>query len=210
MSKKTAFAAGAIFALVLSGGTAVAATGGNFILGKVNAASSATTLKSGRGPALDLRTRADTPSLRVNSWRKVPRLHADLLDGKDANAFASASGRTGMFAQAGDWYDLDEDGTRDAIIAYAACPRGTQLTGGGVRNFTLTGTVVDSRPLGGNTGTWAVAVFADDATDQGSDVEAYAVCYNPRGGFSSSQLARMASPTKAGYLAELAEDAPLR
>jgi len=69
-------------------GTAVAATGGSFILGKSNSASSVTSLTSSTGPALSLRAPAGTAPLQVNRSLKVDRLNADLLDGVDATGFA--------------------------------------------------------------------------------------------------------------------------
>ena len=84
---------------VALGGTTYAATGGNFILGRSNSASSTTSLSSsGSGPALSVRNTstgtagsfnvtAGHPPLTVNSGAKVVNLNADKLDGKDSSAF---------------------------------------------------------------------------------------------------------------------------
>jgi hypothetical protein len=92
--------------LVLSGGAAIAATGGGFILGKPNSASSTTSLSAatngkalqvtnmGTGAAataLGLNTASGHPPLAVNSGAKVANLNADKLDGRDSTAFAAAS-----------------------------------------------------------------------------------------------------------------------
>lgn len=103
-----------ILALVLGAATtALGATGGNFLLGKLNAATTPTSLvgtladaaksafvvqnKSG-GPALDLRVgNATTPAndvapMKVNSSKKVAKLNADRIDNREANSFANGVG----------------------------------------------------------------------------------------------------------------------
>jgi hypothetical protein len=89
---------------VALGGTTYAATGGNFILGKSNSASSQSSLSApisntalqlinmstgGSASALGLSVASGHPPLRVNSDTKVPNLNADKLDGQDSSAFAS-------------------------------------------------------------------------------------------------------------------------
>jgi len=75
--------------VVLCSGTAVAATGGSFILGRANSASSQTNLSnSGSGPVLSLSTRAGQAPLAVSSSAgKAPNLNADKLDGFDGAQF---------------------------------------------------------------------------------------------------------------------------
>ena len=89
---------GYIALFVALGGTTYAATGGNFILGRSNTASSTTSLSSsGSGPALkatntsigtagSFNVTAGHPPLKVNSGTKVANLNADKLDGKDSTA----------------------------------------------------------------------------------------------------------------------------
>ncbi len=102
-----------VLALVIgAASTAWSATGGVFILGKGNAATTPTSLvstladaaksalivqnKSG-GAALDLRVgNATTPAndvapMRVNSTKKVAKLNADRLDDREASSFANAT-----------------------------------------------------------------------------------------------------------------------
>lgn len=68
-------------------GTAVAATGGTFILGKSNAASTVSTLSNSTGTALSVTAPADKPALAVSNTVRVPRLNADLLDGVSSASF---------------------------------------------------------------------------------------------------------------------------
>jgi hypothetical protein len=84
--------------MVLSG-TTYAATGGNFILGQPNSASSTTALSSGTtgpafkvtntstGAAASFKAAAGRPALAVNTAAKVTKLNADQLDGMDSSAF---------------------------------------------------------------------------------------------------------------------------
>lgn len=91
-----------IAVFIALGGTTYAATGGNFILGRSNSASSTTSLSSsGSGPALkatntsigtagNFNVTAGHPPLTVNSGTKVANLNADKLDGKDSSAFLNS------------------------------------------------------------------------------------------------------------------------
>jgi hypothetical protein len=184
VSRTASFAIGAVTALVLGSGTAYAATGGNFILGKGNAASRTTSLSNPNGTALTLNSKAGTPPLRVNRIAKVPRLNADLLDDKHASAFALAAGRTGAFDFEAFGIDTDESGGNDLFLANAACPPNTKRTGGGGFDGTATGFVIYNGPDGGNS--WTFAVFVDETSgDLPEDVVGSIVCYNPRGGFGA-------------------------
>jgi hypothetical protein len=206
MGTKAGIAAGAIATLIIGSGTAYAATGGNFILGKANAAGTTTSLKNPNGTALTLTSRPGTPALRVSNGVKVPQLNADKLDGRDSSQFALTSGRTAYKRALGAWEDLDGDGVGDAIVAFAQCPLGSRLTGGGFTDFTETGVVVDNSPTGARI--WVVAALADPTVDSGSDLEAYAVCYNPRGsvggGTTAARTLGGVSP-RSDYLRRLAD-----
>lgn len=74
-------------------GTAAAATGGTFILGRGNAASTQTSLtNSGSSPVLALSTRTGQVPLAVSAGAgKATNLNADKLDGLDSTAFARSS-----------------------------------------------------------------------------------------------------------------------
>jgi hypothetical protein len=65
---------------------AYAATGAPLLLGKTNVAGKTTTIKSGKGVALKLKTKKSAAPLKVNSSKVVKKLNADLVDGLDGNA----------------------------------------------------------------------------------------------------------------------------
>jgi hypothetical protein len=194
------FVAGFVAAVVLTGGgaAAYAANGGSVIIGRANSGTATTTLTNTAGTPLKLNAKSGYAPLAVNSSVKVPYLNADRIDGLDSTSFlrstaraadssklaglastsyALAGGRTGIITTDASWEDTDGDGVDDSLIAMAACPAGTQLTGGGVDNFSSGPTLVDSP----DAGAWFAGVLADQAGDLPTDVTAYAVCYNPRG-----------------------------
>jgi hypothetical protein len=95
-----------ILAFIVLGGMSYAATGGNFILGNPNSASSTTSLTApvaGKGlqvtntstgagaTALGLNVASGHPPFTVNSGTKVTNLNADKLDGMDSSAFVPNS-----------------------------------------------------------------------------------------------------------------------
>jgi hypothetical protein len=90
--------------LLLVGGlnlVAYAADGHPLLLGRTNQATSPTTVRTtGRGPALRLESRAGSPSLRVTSGAKVPRLNADRVDGLQGAALGV---RAFVYGIGGDW-----------------------------------------------------------------------------------------------------------
>ena len=79
----------ALGALVVGGtGTAYAATGGTFRLGKSNVATSTTSLSNTAGIALSLRSKSGKAPLTVGTNRvKVANLNSDLIDGRDSTYF---------------------------------------------------------------------------------------------------------------------------
>jgi hypothetical protein len=89
---------------VAATGTATAATGGSFILGKTNVASRTTTLaNTGKGVPLRLKAPAHTAPLSVSgNTTKVPGFNADLLDGLNSSRLQrkvhSSCGRGGTIA----------------------------------------------------------------------------------------------------------------
>ena len=62
-------------------GVTYAATGGTFLLGNANSATTVTKLTNSKGTALSLVSKKGTPPLTVSNSTKVARLNADLLDG---------------------------------------------------------------------------------------------------------------------------------
>lgn len=201
ISRPIAFTTGAVMALVLGSGTAFAATGGKFILGKSNAATTTTALKNNNGTALQLTSKAGTPSLKVSNATRVPNLNADRLDGLDSSALALAAGQTNTVEGFTIPIDANDDGTSDFLAGIATCPAGTKLTGGGGDDYTSDGSLFINSPL--NKQTWMVASSTADLNAT-SDVVAYAVCYNPRGGISGGSF-RSAPATPGAKALEIAK-----
>jgi hypothetical protein len=83
-----------VFALfVAMSGTAVAATGGSFILGKSNGAISVSSLTNTKGTALSLSSPAKAPALRVSNGVQIPNLNASELGGISQAGFVQGGGR---------------------------------------------------------------------------------------------------------------------
>jgi hypothetical protein len=197
-SRILAFAAGGVVSLSLVGGTAVAATGGTFLLGKSNTASTTTTLTHAKGTPLSLKAGSGKAPLAVNSKTKVTNLNADTVDGLDSSAFALKKGKTGVFEYYSTPVDVDSDGLVDVLYAYASCPSGTQMTGGGGGDLTTTGQVVVSSPDTELPETWDYIAFVDEATTENpQDLYASVVCYSPDGTKLSGSFRR---PTDAAKL----------
>ena len=122
-SAVTALAVGIVLLAALDW-AAAAATGRSMVLGKWNQADQTTTLKNTKnGPALDLRANKG-PALAVNSDKRVKKLNADMLDGKDASDLAAskqtvyvygATSRVGGFTQ-----NLPAQPAGSYLVAYSA------------------------------------------------------------------------------------------
>jgi hypothetical protein len=93
-------------AVVLAGAGAIAATGGNFILGQSNSATATSGLSANLastpaldlanlagGPAASFRTSTSAAPFTVSSKTKITSLNADMVDNKHASAFLSATGK---------------------------------------------------------------------------------------------------------------------
>lgn len=97
MGKAAVFLVGLAVILALLFGVAsraLAADGDPFLLGEQNVASAVSQLvKQGPGPALSLEVEAKQPPLEVNSKKKVARLNADSLDGKNSTDFYAAGSK---------------------------------------------------------------------------------------------------------------------
>jgi hypothetical protein len=183
-SRVTFFTAGALSALVLCSGTAVAATGGKLILGHHNHESRTSTVSNRHGTALSLRSKPGTPSLRVSSRTTVPKLSADRLDGLSSGSFARANaGMTTVSAPgvALDW--TGGAGVKDTIFAVATCPAGTLLTGGGYEDGTDTGRVVVDEASVSTANAWVLLVRIDPSNtdDQQAPASAMAKCLSLTG-----------------------------
>ena len=190
----SAFIAGAIVALVLGTGTAYAANGGIFRLGRSNSATAITTLTNTQGTALKLSSKAGQPSLRVNRNTKVPSLNSDLLDGVDSGSFARV---TKVGSNTGTGF-VDDGGTSDpaddAVIAVAVCPAGSQVVGGGGSDLTDDGVLFYSAPDTGNAWLVISSTAGLNATNA-ANVAAYARCWSPRADVGSNMRMTQARHT---------------
>jgi hypothetical protein len=117
-------------------GTAYAATGGTFILGKRNTASTMSKLRNPSGTPLKLVPRAGYAPLRVTSGVRVANLNADRLDGLDASAFLRTAGKAansetldGMdssaFLSTSSSTSFQKKLAGGAILSHSFCPSGT-------------------------------------------------------------------------------------
>jgi len=156
------------------GGTAYAANGGTFVLGRANSASATTTLSnSGDSPVLALNAKSGRSPISTNSNKLVRNLNADLLDGLDSTKFALTSGKTCLIF-----------GHALTGEAQATCPSGTQLTGGGAFAAGADNVLWFSGPDGTVARQWDA-----DATPANEEIFAVAVCYNPKGSVPGAQPA---------------------
>ena len=118
LATPAAFAAGTLVAVVLTPGSAVAATAKSVLLGRSNTSSHTTTLVNRTGTPLALTAKKGSAPLKVSSSTKVAGLNADQVDGLSASSFARSTGRTGIVVA-------------KAPLTAAQCPAGTVVTGGG-------------------------------------------------------------------------------
>ena len=138
---------GLLSLLLVIGGLADAASGGNFILGSLNTANSPSTLQNTkRGAALALKVQQGQPPLAVNSEVLVDNLNAALLNGHDGGDFAGAD-EVYTKAQSDQRYarrgqslprtikielgTAEIPGSAARVTAEAACPAGYRLISGG-------------------------------------------------------------------------------
>jgi hypothetical protein len=161
---------GGAIALAAVAGTAHAATGSPFLLGRPNTAKSLTGLHNRAGTALSLTSKPGFAPLKVSDRTKVERLNADLVDGIDSADLALRAGRTGLVV--GSAADID------GFANTARCPEGSVATGGGGYAPGTRDYLYYSGPDFNGNGT----IVPDSwfAVADG-DTVAWVVCYNPRG-----------------------------
>ena len=78
--------------LLAMSGTAVAATGGDFLLGKSNTATSVSSLTNSKGTALSLTAGPTAPPLTVSNNALVPKLNASFVGNIPASGFVQGGG----------------------------------------------------------------------------------------------------------------------
>ena len=146
----TVVAYAALF-LALSG-TAYAATGGTFVLGRGNSAATPTGLANSAGTPMVLNAKSGYAPLAVNSTTKVNRLNADLIDGLDSSGLQRrlngscvqgsairtifANGTVACDEAKARVFHIQEPigttlGSQDLGIGYAGCPTAYAVVGGG-------------------------------------------------------------------------------
>jgi hypothetical protein len=163
VSTPAALAAGALVAVVLTPGSAVAATAKSVLLGRTNKTTTTTTISNSKGTPLALTAKKGSAPLKVSSSTKVSGLNADQLDGLSSSSFARSTGRTGIVLGAG-------------LGEAAKCPKGTIVTGGGgldEMGLAYSGPAIsaagDFLP-----NTWL-------ALGQSGETFSFATCYSPSG-----------------------------
>lgn len=168
---------GAVVGVTLLGGVSYAATGGSFILGRSNSASTTTTLTNSAGTALSLVGKAGLPVFKVSNAVKITNLNADRLDNLDSTAFARVAARVAYIDDtlAPTPVKYDPAATADdAAMSIATCPANTFVVGGGGYQDGTPTTVLVSGPAGYNG--WAFIT-----SDPNSKPVAEAICYSPSG-----------------------------
>ena len=91
-----------LIALVFAmSGTAYAATGGDFILGKANTATGVSSLTNKKGTALSLSSSSTTPPFKVSNSVQVPNLNASELGGDTSSAFLPTNGTAANSSELG-------------------------------------------------------------------------------------------------------------
>lgn len=88
--------------------------------------------------------------------------------------------KTGAYDYYSDPVDVDENGYDDTLLAWATCPAGTQMTGGGGFDNTYSGWIIANEPIK-NEG-WMFAVGIDESVNEDpDDVTVSVVCLSPDG-----------------------------
>ena len=132
------------------GGTAVAATGGTFILGKANTATNTTALTNSKGTALSLSSASTAPPLKVSSSVQVPNLNASELDGQTSTAFLGVNSTAANSSELGG-LPASSYGDRafavvaaDGSLVVGPAVSSTQFDGAGSYDVRFTGTVTNN------------------------------------------------------------------
>lgn len=201
-------------------GTAAAATGGTFLLGKSNAASTTTSLTNSAGTSLKLTSKAGTPPLAVSNTVRIPYLNADLLDGLSSASFLRSTGTAanasklgglapGAFALASEresTANVYVTATVTGGMGEALCPAGYYpIGGGGIPDVTGGGalpTVVASTfnisDAGAFDGWWVA--FTGDASYNGGGFVTVACSNAPSTDAPSPAALQLAKAMKAAAL----------
>ena len=211
----TAFAAGAVAAVVLAGGTTYAATGGNFILDRTNTAGVYSTLTNPNGTALVIKSKAGQPSLRVSDPAMVPKLNADRADSIEGSSLVRTSTNIGTITSPGFVADVPpeespDDPTDDFVVGVAERPTGSQVMGGGADDNTGDGFLIGSYPdTSVEPDAWVAISSATPSEENADNFTAFARCWNPSGNVTDTttrKAPRELSPSAKRMLAGATRD----
>ena len=176
-------------------GTAVAATGGSFILGKSNTATSVSSLANTKGTALSLSSAATAAPLTVSNSVQVPHLNASEVGGIKAGGLVHGGGsvsfgrltQTGfgsaVFIQAPDsnvaaTCDLNDPDTGAALVLQGTQGQAIWWSAGGIGQGPISSGGDFLSPINGQTTPFLVVVQADT----GSNIETYTLTENYNAG----------------------------
>jgi hypothetical protein len=212
ISTAAALATGALVAVVLTPGSAVAASAKSVLLGRINSTTATTSLSNSNGTPLALSAGKGQAPLKVNSSRTVTNLSADRLDGLSSGSFLRSTGKS-VDADKLDGLNSTSfartSGKTGVVLAAdvnqaAHCPSGTVLTGGGgisLSAYQLAYTGPDSTDTAFVPNSW---ITLDSA---GGDSYSFAVCYSPSGaaikGAVSGAAAKQAMASQAAKVQRL-------
>jgi hypothetical protein len=172
------------------GGAGYAATGGNFILGQTNTATTPSVLAApinaktlrlrnmdtgADASALGLEVASGHPPFTVNSNTRVPQLNADLLDGRDSAAFLRKGTLQSMSVSgAGGVVDVLNTGTTNGVQGITQSPSASGVYGQNTSTggFGVAGRAGDfgNAIYGDNTGTGFAGWF-DDKVHLGGNLD---------------------------------------
>ena len=172
-------------------GTAVAATGGSFILGKSNTATSVSALANTKGTALSLSSSATAAPLTVSNSVQVPHLNASEVGGVKAGGLVHGAGSVsfGRLAQTGfgsavfiaapdsnvaATCDLNDPHTGAALVLQGTQGQATWWSADGTGQAPISSAGDFLSPLNGQTTPFLVVVQADT----GSNIETYTLTEN--------------------------------
>ena len=138
--------------------------------------------------------------------------HSDRTADRGAVKWASVKSKTHSYNASGVALDLDDNGYTDTIATYRKCPRGTQMTGGGVQDYTSTGWQVMNAPDDTGAEAWMTAVSVDESVGEDpSNLIGSVECWSPRATISGGYRTSTAVPKSvipARMVRELAAHAP--
>ena len=170
----------AVALILVAAPAALAANGGNFILGQQNVATAISKLvgkvagpslltnngsEDPKATALQLNVKPGKPPMKVNSDKKVAKLNADKLDGKDSTEFYAAGSKVADSAHADNATNATNAGNADTLDGLDSSAYGLKL----VRSFMVFSDFCDT------VNTWNECASIDITVPAGKTYQAMAV-----------------------------------